>query len=226
LVLENALRAALERGELVLHYQPQVDLQRRTITGLEALVRWRHPELGIVPPSAFIPIAEESGLITSIGEWIVRNACVQTRTWQETGLPRLRIAVPVSARQLRYGDLPAAIARILAETGLEPPCLELELPESSLIIDPAHAAEVLTRLQAMGVQLALDNFGTGYSSLVYLKRFPFRRLRIAGSLVRDLPQDPTMVQAILALARQLGMKVMAKGVETEEQRAVASVCVR
>jgi diguanylate cyclase (GGDEF)-like protein len=219
-VLENALRAALEGGELVLHYQPQVDLQSRTITGLEALVRWRHPELGIVPPSAFISIAEESGLITPIGEWIVRNACLQTRTWQEKGLPRLRIAVLVSTRQLRYGDLPAAISRILEETGLEPPCLEIELAESSLIIDPAHAAEVLTRLHAMGVQLALDDFGTGYSSLVYLKRFPFRRVRIAGSLVRDLPQDPAMVQAILALARQFGMKVVAKGVETEEQRAL------
>ena len=219
-ILENALRAALEGGGLMLHYQPQVDLQSRSITGLEALVRWRHPELGIVPPSASIPIAEESGLITPIGEWIVRNACVQTRTWQETGLPGLRIAVPVSTRQLRYGDLPAAISRILAETGLEPPYLELELAESSLIIDPAHAAEVLTRLHAMGVQLALDDFGTGYSSLVYLKRFPFRRVRIAGSLVRDLPQDPAMVQAILALARQFGMKAVAKGVETEEQRAL------
>ena len=222
LMLSNQLRLALDRDELLLHYQPRVDLSTRKITGVEALVRWQHPERGLVPPGRFIPLAEETGLIVPIGEWVLRAACTQMRSWQRAGLPRLRMAVNLSARQLREPDLAKRMAAILAETGLDPEFLELELTESMVMRDPEETVKSLSELSAIGVSIAIDDFGTGHSSLSYLKRFPIDILKIDQSFVRGIPADPddvAITRTILAMAKGLGLRAIAEGVETAEQSA-------
>ena len=219
LLLENGLRRAIEREEFVLHYQPQIDLQTNAVTGVEALIRW-HPEQRMVLPGEFIPIAEETGLINEIGEWVLRTACRQAREWEAAGLPPVRMAVNLSIRQLRRRGFPARVRAIVRETGLAPQRLELEITESSLMVDPEQIIKALHELRGMGIQLAMDDLGTGYSSLAYLKRLPLDRIKIDRSFVRDIPEDPddvAIVQAILAMARQLKIRVVAEGVETPAQ---------
>ncbi len=219
LLLENGLRRAIEREEFVLHYQPQIDLQTDAVTGVEALIRW-HPEQRTVLPGEFIPIAEETGLIAEIGEWVLRTACRQAREWEAAGLPPVRMAVNLSIRQLRRGGFPARVWAILRETGLAPQRLELEITESSLMVDPEQIIKTLHELRDMGIQLAMDDLGAGYSSLAYLKRLPLDRIKIDRSFVRDIPEDAddvAIVQAILAMARQLNIRVVAEGVETPAQ---------
>ena len=219
LSMENALRGATERGELVLHYQPLVDLKSGKIKGMEALLRWNHPELGLVPPLEFIPLAEESGLIIPIGEWVLRTACTQARAWQVAGLAPLRLSVNLSARQFQK-DLVGMVASILAETDLEPKYLELELTESVVMGNPLMAVATLDALDQMGVGLSIDDFGTGYSSLSYLKRFPIDTLKVDRSFVRDIPSDTDdmlITTGIIGLAHSLGIQVVAEGVETAAQ---------
>ncbi len=220
LLLENHLRRALLRGELSLHYQPQIDLRSDAVVGVEALLRWQHPERGMVPPDEFIPIAEETGLIAEIGEWVLRTACNQASTWQAAGLPPVRMAVNLSVRQLlRQFDLPGLVGAVLRDSGLAAPSLDLEITESTLLADPGHAIEVLRELHGMGLQITVDDFGTGYSSLSYLKRLPLDRIKIDQSFVRDIPDadDVVIVQTILAMAKQLKIGVVAEGVETLAQ---------
>lgn len=223
LSIENALRRALERDELELHYQPKVDLATGRTVGMEALVRWRHEETGeYVSPQRFIPIAEECGLIEHLGAWVLRQACVQNRAWLEAGLPRMVVAVNLSAVQLRQPGLPEMVAEVLAETGLEPPLLEVELTESALMECPEQANTVLSRLKGLGLRLSIDDFGTGYSSLAYLSRFPVDQLKIDASFVREVTTDATAAAistSVIALAHQMGLRVIAEGVETEEQIA-------
>jgi diguanylate cyclase (GGDEF)-like protein len=218
--IENDLRIAIERGEFELFYQPQVDSRSGEITGMEALIRWHHPQRGLVAPNRFIPIAEETGLIVPIGEWVLREACRQAKRWHDAGQSGLRISVNLSARQLQQGDLGEQIAAILAASNLQPQTLELELTESLLMDDPLTAVKLLHALAALGVRIAIDDFGTGYSSLAYLKRFPVSRLKIDRSFVRDLStdaNDAAIVQAVVAMAESLKMEVIAEGVETVEQ---------
>ena len=218
--IENDLRAAIERDEFELFYQPQVDCRSGQTTGMEALIRWRHPQLGLVPPDRFIPIAEETGLIVPIGAWVLREACRQTKRWHDAGQTGLRVSVNLSARQLQQSDLCEQIAAILAEAGLLPLTLELELTESLLMNDPMSAIKLLHALAALGIRIAIDDFGTGYSSLAYLKRFPVSRLKIDRSFVRDLStdaNDAAIVHAVVAMAESLKMEVLAEGVETVEQ---------
>ena len=219
LAMENALRGATERGELVLHYQPLVDLKSGQIEGMEALVRWNHPELGLVSPADFIPLAEETGLIIPIGEWVLRTACAQARAWQNAGLPPLRLSVNLSARQFQK-DLAVMVASILEETALEPRYLELELTESMVMQNPEKAVVMLDALDQMGVRLSIDDFGTGYSSLGYLKRFPIDTLKVDRSFVCDIPSDADdmlITTGIIGLAHSLGIQVIAEGVETSAQ---------
>jgi diguanylate cyclase (GGDEF)-like protein len=219
LALEAELRLAAERQQLVLYYQPQIRLADRNIVGVEALLRWQSPERGLVPPDRFIPLAEESGLIVPIGEWVLRSACQQIRQWSAAGRP-LRVAVNVSAVQFRQADFVDGVAAILAEAPIEHSLLELELTESVLMEDSQLAAEHLQRLRGMGVKLAIDDFGTGYSSLAYLKRFPLDLLKIDRSFIRDLPgdrEDAAIAGAIVALAQSLELGVVAEGVENEAQ---------
>ncbi|MBI5612314.1 MAG: EAL domain-containing protein [Gammaproteobacteria bacterium] len=221
LALENALRGALDRNELTLHYQPVVDLASDEVSGMEALLRWRHPEQGLIMPQRFIPIAEESGLIVPIGEWALRTACQQAKTWQQQGYPALRLAVNLSARQFYQRNLAEVIARVLKDSGLDPAWLELELTESLLMQNAELTHATLRTLNTMGVRLSIDDFGTGYSSLGYLKRFPLDTLKISRSFVRDVPADPddaAIVSAIIAMAHTLEMRVIAEDVETEAQR--------
>lgn len=221
LAIETSLRHALEGEEFFLEYQPQVDIETGRIIGYEALVRWRHPDLGVMPPGKFIPLAEESGLIVPIGEWVLRSACAQNKAWQAAGFPPIRVAVNVSPRQLRHESLLGAVGRALRETGLHPNWLELELTES-IMQDADEAIRLLSQLQAIGVQIAIDDFGTGYSSLNHLKRYPIHKLKIDQSFVRDVTHDPhdrAIVTAIIALAHSLNLKAIAEGVETEEQLA-------
>ncbi|MDX9994117.1 MAG: EAL domain-containing protein [Rhodocyclaceae bacterium] len=221
LSLENSLRHAIERNEFVLHYQPQVDLGSNRIVGMEALLRWRHPQLGMVPPAEFIPLAEETGLIVPIGAWVLRTACAQCRAWQVHGLSPVRIAVNLSARQFRQSDVVAAVADALASSGLDAGYLDLELTESLLMHDPDEVVLALNRLKAMGVRIALDDFGTGYSSLAYLRRFPIDEIKIDQSFVRDLEVASgaaPLVMAIIGIARSLNLDVIAEGVETDRQR--------
>ncbi len=220
LQLENALRWALERHELELHYQPQIELQTGRVTGCEALLRWKHPELGLVPPADFIPIAEDCGLILPIGEWVLRTAVAQGKAWQEAGLAPSVVAVNISAVQFRQMQFPEFVQSVLEEAGLEPGCLELELTESVVSADPEGAIRIMEQIDRMGVQLSVDDFGTGYSSLSYLKRFPIDKLKIDQSFVRDLGRDPDsalIVAGVIAMARSLGLRTIAEGVETVEQ---------
>jgi EAL domain-containing protein (putative c-di-GMP-specific phosphodiesterase class I) len=220
LTLENSLRLALGREELFLVYQPQMDIATGRITGLEALLRWQHPELGLVPPDKFIRIAENSGLIMPIGEWVLRTACRQARKWQDEGLPAVPVAVNVSAVQFRQEDFCEVIRRVLHETGLAPQYLELELTESLLLSNADVTLSVLQELNAMGLTLAIDDFGTGYSSLSYLKQFPVSKLKIDRSFVRDIAvnlDDAAITTAIISMAKSLHLKVIAEGVEDEAQ---------
>ena len=221
LAIEAALRHALERDELSLHYQAQLDLASDRIDGVEALLRWQHPELGAVSPATFIPLAEESGLILPIGRWVLRTACAQNVAWQRAGLPPVRVAVNLSPRQLADPDLLAEVRDVLAETGLAPGLLELEVTESSVMHHVERALAVLGELKAMGVRLAIDDFGTGYSSLAQLKRFPIDTLKVDRSFIRDLPadaEDRAITEAIIAMGRTLGLTIVAEGVETREQQ--------
>lgn len=221
LAMENDLRQALEQGQFLLHYQPQVDAVSGRVVGLEALIRWQHPDKGMMSPSGFIPIAEETGLIIPLGEWLLRNVCEQGVLWQRQGLDTVPIAVNLSAVQFRQTTLVETIAGILADTGLPPQLLELEITESMLMQPSDPNAAVLERLSGMGIKLSIDDFGTGYSSLSYLKGFPIDKLKIDQSFVRDIitdPDDAAIVTAIIALARSLGIEVVAEGVETRQQR--------
>jgi EAL domain-containing protein (putative c-di-GMP-specific phosphodiesterase class I) len=222
LELETELRGALERGEFEVYYQPRVQLSNGRVSGFEALLRWRHPRQGLLGPAEFIPILEDTGLIVAVGEWVLRTACQQIRSWQKMGIDSPPIAVNLSARQFHQRDLDSVVARIVAETGVDAAKLELELTESLLMREPEEAARTLHRLQHMGIRLAVDDFGTGYSSLAYLKRFPIAALKIDRTFVSDVtsnPGDAAITVAIVNLAHSLGMKVVAEGVETEEQLA-------
>jgi diguanylate cyclase (GGDEF)-like protein/PAS domain S-box-containing protein len=219
-VLEAGLRQALQRGELELHYQTITDLATGGITGVEALIRWRHPQLGVVLPKQFIPVAEETGLIVPIGNWALREACRQAKAWQDGGLGSIRLAVNVSTVELRSRDFASGVGIILAQTGLDARCLVLELTETFLMEDSKATALVLVALKALGVQLALDDFGTGYSSLSFVRRFPIDVLKIDQSFVRDLSTDEgdaSVVSAVISLGKSLHMRVVAEGVETLEQ---------
>ncbi|MBI5912318.1 MAG: EAL domain-containing protein [Betaproteobacteria bacterium] len=222
LALESRLRRALEHGEFSLHYQPQVDLRSNRIFGCEALIRWTQADLGMVSPAKFIPLAEETGLIVPIGEWVLRTACRQCKIWQDAGLPAVTVAVNISARQFREKNLLQLVATILAETGLAPSQLELEVTESVIMHDAQHVIAALQAFRDMGVRLSVDDFGTGYSSLSYLKRFPVDRLKIDQSFVRDLStdaDDAAIAQAIITLGHTMNLRVIAEGVETPEQLA-------
>jgi EAL domain-containing protein (putative c-di-GMP-specific phosphodiesterase class I)/CheY-like chemotaxis protein len=203
-----------------LHYQPQLSLVSGEIVGVEALVRWQHPERGLVPPNAFIPVAEETGLIIAIGEWVLGEACRQTKVWREAGLPAIRVAVNLSARHFHLGSLPEAVAEVLRSTGMEPRFLELELTESAMMQDASKAVRIVDRLKALGIRISLDDFGTGYSSLAYLSRFAIDRLKVDQSFIRDITSNPvnaSITTATIAMAHKLGKIVVAEGVETEAQ---------
>ena len=220
LALESHMHRALERQEFVLYYQPQVNVVTGEITQVEALLRWQHPEMGLVSPAKFIPLAEETGLIIPIGEWVLRAACTQNCLWQAAGLPPIRVAVNLSARQLRQPNLVKMIALILQETGLAPRYLELEITETTVMKNVELTKSILFDLHQMGVSMAMDDFGTGYSSLGSLKNFPFNTLKIDQSFVRDLttdPNDKAIVAAIIAMGRVLNLKLVAEGVETKVQ---------
>ena len=218
--IEGALRNALERNEFVLHYQPQVDLQSGRIVGMEALIRWQHPEMGMVSPSRFIGVAEETGLIVPIGAWVLRTACRQTKAWQDAGLGKLRVAVNLSARQFGAANLVDDLRSVLKETGLAPACLEIELTESLFMSDVGQAVDLLHTMKVIGVKLSIDDFGTGYSSLSYLSRFPIDVLKIDRSFVAAISRDSNdaaIVASIINLAHNLKLSVIAEGVETADQ---------
>lgn len=217
---ENELARALERDELVLHYQPQINLRNGEIVGCEALLRWQHPRRGLLPAGQFIPLAEQTGMIAAIGEWALRSACRQNKVWQDAGLPAVTMAVNLSAQQLAVQDVVELTRTILAETGMDPATLELELTESAAMADAEAFVDATQRLKALHVSLSIDDFGTGYSSFSYLKRFALDRLKIDLSFVRDITHDPnsaSIIQAIISLAHDLKLAVIAEGVETEAQ---------
>ncbi|HYD94918.1 MAG TPA: EAL domain-containing protein [Noviherbaspirillum sp.] len=221
LQIESNLRQALTRNELRVQYQPQVCLQSGRITGMEALVRWQHPEMGMVSPARFIPVAEETGYIIDIGLWVLREACRQTRHWHDLGYAGLQVAVNVSARQFRQHDFAGQVKRVLAETGLAPACLELELTESMIMQRPERVVAVMNELRAIGVTFSIDDFGTGYSSLSQLKRFPIDKLKIDQSFTRDIGTDANgaaITCAVIALGNSMRLTVVAEGVETGEQQ--------
>ncbi len=226
LALRNGLRRALDHGELELHYQPQVELASGRITGAEALLRWNAPGDGLIMPGRFIPVAEESGLIVPIGEWVIMEACRQASAWRQAGLPELCVAINLSAVQFRRGNVEQTVLRALETTGLPPHCLELELTESIMIQNVEQVLATVRRLKLLGVKLSIDDFGTGYSSLSYLKRFEVDKLKIDQSFVRDLatdPDDAAIVRAIVQMARSLNLKTIAEGVETEDMRHMLRV---
>lgn len=218
--LEASLRTAIQREEFVLHYQPQYALQGETLLGLEALVRWEHPELGMVPPGSFIPLAEASGLIVPIGEWVLRQACRQLASWRASGYDVPRVAVNLSATQVTRGELLPLLREIIAETGIEPCRLELEITESMLMENQKDAITVLTQAREMGIRIAVDDFGTGYSSLANLKDYPVDCLKIDRHFVEHVPDDEdsnAIIDAIVALARRMQLQIVAEGIENEKQ---------
>lgn len=220
LALEGLLRHALERKELVLHFQPQIDLNGGELYGMEALLRWNCPEVGLVSPAEIIPIAESNGLIIPIGEWVLREACLQAQEWRRQGLPLRSVSVNVSPRQFVQTGFPALVARILAETGLPSSCLDVEITEGLLISDETMAARTMARLDGLGVSVSIDDFGTGYAGLSRLKQLNVRRLKIDRAFVKGLPasrQDAAIVSAVIHMARELGMDVVAEGVEEGRQ---------
>ena len=220
--MESALRAAIERQEFELFYQPKVELCSGEVIGAEALIRWNHPEMGLMTPQRFIPLAEEVGLIVPIGDWVLRTAHAQNKAWQDAGLPPLKIAVNLSVRQFLQDGLVEAVAEVLRDTGLDGSYLELELTESMVMNNAEHFIDKLNRLKALDVQLSIDDFGTGYSSLSYLKRFPLDRLKIDQSFIRDSatnPEDAAITRSVIDLGHSLNFKVIAEGVETSEQLA-------
>ena len=220
LTLEAALRQSVEREELRLYYQPQVDLVSGEIVGIEALVRWQHSERGLIPPNAFIPLAEESGYVVTLGDWVLRTACRQIKQWASLGLPLRQVAVNVSAVQLSRGNLVASVQEALEETGIAPAMLELEITESSVMLDRERSLETLARLKALGVQLSIDDFGTGYSSLAYLQQLEVDKLKIDIAFVRDMTtnaNNAAIVKAVIALGHSLGLEIIGEGVETPEQ---------
>ena len=220
LALETNLRRALKNEEFIVHYQPRVAVDSLAITGVEALVRWQHPQLGLVPPAEFIPLAEDTGLIVPIGEWVLRTACLQGRSWRDQGFAPIQIAVNICGRQFHDQDLSQTVISILEETKFPSANLELELTESSVMHDPEFASRVLSRLKIMGIKISIDDFGTGFSSLASLKRLPIDALKIDRSFVRDATSDTddaALVMAIITLAHNLRLKVIAEGVETEDQ---------
>ncbi|MDQ8037488.1 MAG: EAL domain-containing protein [Pedobacter sp.] len=216
--LETSLRKAIFRDEFVVHYQPKMDLRTNRIVGVEALVRWAHPTLGLLHPSEFIPLAEETGLVSAIGELVMDKACRQAQLWRESGLGNIRTSVNIPAHQVRKGNLVQVVKRVLDNTGLDPHLLELELTESSLMDDSENVLTMLQELRARGIEISLDDFGTGYSSLSYLKRFPIDTLKIDQAFIRDIgnnPDDEAITRAIIAMAHSMNMEVVAEGVETE-----------
>ncbi|MBF0614072.1 MAG: EAL domain-containing protein [Magnetococcales bacterium] len=218
--IENSLRYAVDRGQLLLYYQPQVDLKSGRVVGAEALVRWNHPERGLVSPMEFIPVAEETGLILPIGEWVLRTACRQLASWGEMGLPMIRVGVNLSALQFQRQDLVKIVQSCLEETGIDPSCLDLEITESAIMEDVQKTVEVLNRISALGVKLSIDDFGTGYSSLSQLRHFPFKTLKIDRSFVRSIENnagDAAIVSAIIAMAHSLDQTVIVEGLETTAQ---------
>ncbi len=218
----NALRRAQERDQFTLHYQPQVELLSGRIVGVEALPRWNHPELGAIPPHEFIPIAESTGLILPIGEWVLRTALQQLAAWIRDGLAPISMAVNLSSVQFRHAEFPQLVDAILQQTGVPAQWLELELTEGVAMTDPAGAIAIMAALHRRGVRMAIDDFGTGYSSLAYLKRFQVRKLKIDRTFVRDITDDAddkAIVGAIISMARSLGVQTLAEGVETPGQLA-------
>ncbi len=223
LALETDLRRALERGEFLVYYQPQTEIETGRILGMEALVRWQHPQRGLVLPAEFIPVAEETGLIVPLGEWVLRTACAQNKAWHEVGFPPMTIAVNLSARQFRERNLREIVAAALADAGLEARYLQLEITEGIAMQDTDFSIATLRALREMGVEISIDDFGTGHSSLSYLKRLPINAVKIDQSFVRDIafdPDDAAIASAIIAMARHLGLSVIAEGVETDEQLAI------
>ncbi|RKP54492.1 EAL domain-containing protein [Cohnella endophytica] len=219
LTIQHEMRKALHNKEFLLYYQPQYDLASGQIVGMEALIRWNHPEKGLVPPGEFIPAAEESGIIVPLGEWVLEEACRQNKEWQEEGMARIPVSVNLSMRQFSERNLTGKVADILNQTGLEPRYLELEITES-MTMDVERASQCLKELTDIGVNISIDDFGTGYSSFHYLKNLPIARLKIDRSFVRDIHQDPNdaaIVAAIIAMAHNLQLQVIAEGVETEDQ---------
>lgn len=219
-ILINGLYRALEKQELLLYYQPQVDILTGRITGVEALIRWNHPGLGMVQPSVFIPLAEQSGLIHSIGEWVLRTACEQNKRWQDIGLPPIRVAVNLSPEQFKNPKLVAIVKNVLEDTRLPPQYLELEITESVAVKEAETVIRSLRQLKELGVSIAIDDFGSEYSSLGRLRSMPVDRIKMAMCLIQDLPttpKDEAIAKAILYLARNIGVRVVAEGVETEQQ---------
>jgi predicted signal transduction protein with EAL and GGDEF domain len=220
--LENHLYKALKKSEFVLHYQPQINLNTGKIVGMEALIRWQHPERGLIAPDRFIPLAEETGFICQIDEWVMRTACLQNRAWQLMGLPPMRIAVNLSGRQFLQANTVQTIAKILSETELNPEYLEIEITETVAMTDVKFTVSVLHQLQKMGIHISLDDFGTGYSSLWSLNNLPLNNLKIDKSFVADLlngSSGATIVKVAIALGQGLNLQVIAEGVETAEQLA-------
>jgi len=219
---ESSLRHALERGELQLYYQPQINVGTNGIVGVEALLRWNRPDVGVVDPMSFIPIAEETRLIVPIGEWVLREACRQAKEWQGARYPGLRMAVNLSPRQFQHADLPAQIAAALEESGLSPADLELEITESMAMHNSERTLKMLRRLREMGVRIAVDDFGTGHSSLNYLRSFPIDSVKIDQGFVHEIESsaaDRAIVSAVIRMAHGLTLRVTAEGVETEAQLA-------
>ena len=223
--LETDLRKALDRQEFLLYYQPIVARVTGEISSLEALLRWEHPERGLIMPSQFIPVAEETGMILPLGEWALRTACAQNKAWQEAGFAPVRVAVNLSGRQFKQPGFPQMIAHTLEETGLQPQYLELELTESIVLNYAPSTLQTLEQLSAMGIRISIDDFGTGYSSLRYLHQFPISALKIDRSFISDIianPDGAAIAKAIIELGHSLKLSVVAEGVETEEQLAFLS----